>query len=220
VVEGGTAVKADLGSFSLAGKTGTARFTVNGRYVAGHIPTFVGLFPGDHPQFVILVKIDNPRGTYVGGLTAAPVTKAVLEAALASRNAALDRRTLARSKTVQPLDSAGTVARHAAARQVARDSTGVARGDSLRAAAALADDDSASTTPIVTLLPIPARSAPRPLAPRPVPDVRGLTLRAAVLALHSAGFRVELGDGAPGVTVPAAGVVAPPGTLVRLGGRP
>ncbi|MEP6992864.1 MAG: penicillin-binding protein 2, partial [bacterium] len=59
VVEGGgTAKRADLGSFSLAGKTGTARRTVNGRYAAGeHIPTFVGLFPGDNPQFVILVKI-------------------------------------------------------------------------------------------------------------------------------------------------------------------
>jgi cell division protein FtsI (penicillin-binding protein 3) len=220
VVEGGTAVKADLGSFSLAGKTGTARFTVNGRYVAGHIPTFVGLFPGDHPQFVILVKIDNPRGAYVGGLTAAPVTKAVLEAALASRNAALDRRTLAQSKTVQPLDSAGTAARRAADSRVVRDSTGAARGDSLRAAAALADDDSASTTPIVTLLPMRARTAPKPLAPRAVPDVRGMTLRAAVLALHSAGFRVQLGDGPPGVTIPSAGVLAPAGTLVHLGGRP
>ena len=49
------------------------------RYAAGqHIPTFVGLFPADHPQFVILVKIDNPQGVYFGGLTAAPVTKAVL----------------------------------------------------------------------------------------------------------------------------------------------
>jgi len=88
IVEEGTAVRADLGSFSLAGKTGTARRTVHGRYAAGqHIPTFVGLFPGDHPQFVILVKLDNPRGAYVGGLTAAPVTKTVLQAALASRNA-------------------------------------------------------------------------------------------------------------------------------------
>ena len=37
-------------TFTLAGKTGTARGTVNGRYVASqHIPTFVGLFPGDRP---------------------------------------------------------------------------------------------------------------------------------------------------------------------------
>ncbi|HET9682550.1 MAG TPA: penicillin-binding protein 2, partial [Gemmatimonadaceae bacterium] len=66
VVEEGTAPRADLGSFQLAGKTGTARRTVNGHYASGqHIPTFVGLFPADRPQFVILVKIDNPRGAYV-----------------------------------------------------------------------------------------------------------------------------------------------------------
>jgi hypothetical protein len=121
---------------------------------------------------------------------------------------------------VRPLDSAGTVARSAAATRVARDSTGAARGDSLRAAAVLADDDSASATPIVATLPLPVRTSASPRAPRPVPDVRGLTLRAAALALHSAGFRVELGDGAPGLTIPAAGVVAPAGSLVRLGGRP
>jgi hypothetical protein len=50
--------------------------------------------------------------------------------------------------------------------------------------------------------------------------VHGLTLRAATLALHAAGFRVELGELAPGATLPAAGALAPAGTLVRLGGRP
>src|SRR3954466_4269489 len=122
VVEGGTAVKADLGSFALAGKTGTARRTVGGRYALGqHIPTFVGLFPAEHPQFVILVKLDNPRGAYVGGLTAAPVTKAVLEAALASRNAALDRSSLAASQRDRASDTS-TVRRAAAAEQASRDS--------------------------------------------------------------------------------------------------
>src|SRR5665811_1643378 len=71
-----------------------------------HIRTFVRLFPGDNPQFVILVKIDNPKGAYMGGLTAAPVTKAVIEAALASPNAALDRRTLAASQRERHVDPA------------------------------------------------------------------------------------------------------------------
>ena len=217
VVEGGTAVRADLGSFSLAGKTGTARFTVNGHYVAGHIPTFVGLFPGDNPQFVILVKIDNPRGSYMGGLTAAPVTKAVLEAALASRNAALDRRTLAQSKQTHAGDPAGHAARSAA---VARDSAGVAREDSVRAAAVVATDDSAGATPIVAVLPLRAQTVAKPLAARVVPNVHGLTLRAAVMTLHSAGFRVQLTDGAPGSTFPDAGALAPAGSLVQLGGQP
>ena len=211
VVEGGTAVKADLGSFSVAGKTGTARFTVNGRYGAGHIPTFVALFPGDHPQFVILVKIDNPRGAYVGGLTAAPVTKTVLEAALASRNAALDRRTLALSKLHAPPDSTARAAGRTAAARVVRDS---AAADAAERAA-----DSLANTPVVALLPAKPRPAPVPLAPRAVPDVHGLSLRAAALALHTAGFHVQLVDGPAGTTLPAAGTMTPAGTLVRLGGR-
>jgi cell division protein FtsI (penicillin-binding protein 3) len=221
VVEGGTAMKADLGSFPLAGKTGTPRRTVHGRYAAGqHIPTFVGLFPGDHPQFVILVKLDNPRGVYVGGLTAAPVTKAVLEAALASRNAALDRSTLARSRVERPLDSAGTARRDAAAIRVVRDSAASVQRDSTRAAEQLAVDDTLSSVPFVVVLPVASVRKPRTLPPRAVPDVRGVPLRRAVLALHSAGFKVQLVRGPPGVTIPAAGVVATAGTTVLLGGMP
>lgn len=141
------------------------------------------------------------------------MTKAVLEAALASRNAALDRRTLAQSKQSSAPDSA----RRAAA---ARESASVARDDSLRAAAVVAADDSAGMTPIVAVLPLRAPSAPKSLPARAVPDVRGLTLRAAVMALHSAGFRVAFSDGPYGTTMPAAGVLAPAGTLIQLGGRP
>jgi len=51
-----------------------------------------------------------------------------------------------------------------------------------------------------------------------VPDVHGLLLRDAVRSLHSAGFRVQLarGTGATAATSPAAGALAPTGTLVRL----
>jgi cell division protein FtsI (penicillin-binding protein 3) len=204
VVEGGTAVKADLGSFSLAGKTGTARRTVRGSYALGqHIPTFVGLFPADRPQFVILVKIDNPKGSYFGGLTAAPVTKAVLQAALASRNAALDRGTLAASRKPSPRDSAA-----------AKPETVTARVDT-----SVSEDDSLGSTPYVVTLAAPMPKAP-PLRPRAVPDVHGLTLRGAVHALHTAGFRVQLTDGSPGTTSPAAGTVAPAGATVHLAAAP
>jgi cell division protein FtsI (penicillin-binding protein 3) len=220
VVEGGgTAKRADLGSFSLAGKTGTARRTVNGRYAKGeHIPTFVGLFPGDNPQFVILVKIDNPKGDYMGGLTAAPVTKAVIEAALASPNAALDRRTLAASRRERPVDTALAARNLAMATQKAQETTSTSQRAALRAAADAAVEDSAGTTPFVATLPAPAASRAVVLPPRTVPDVHGLPLRQAVHALHSAGFRVQLEPGSSGETNPAAGVVAPAGSLIHLVG--
>jgi cell division protein FtsI/penicillin-binding protein 2 len=85
-VAGGSATEADLGSFEVAGKTGTARRNVRGRYVPNeYTASFVGLFPANRPLYVILVKLDNPTGAYYGGKTAAPVSKAVLEAAVAAR---------------------------------------------------------------------------------------------------------------------------------------
>ena len=50
--------------------------------------------------------------------------------------------------------------------------------------------------------------------------VRGVSLRRAVLALHAAGFRVQIVSGPAGVTIPAAGAVATGGTTVQLGGMP
>lgn len=135
VVEGGgTAKRADLGSFCLAGKTGTARRTVKGHYDGAHIPTFVGVFPCDNPQFVILVKLDNPKGAYLGGLTAAPVTKTVIQAALASHNASLDRKSLAASRRERPLDSAAMAQKLklAIASQAARESVTSLQKDASR----------------------------------------------------------------------------------------
>ncbi len=220
VEEGGTARRADLGSFSLAGKTGTARRTVKGRYAAGqHIPTFVGLFPADNPQLVLLVKLDNPKGAYMGGLTAAPVTKSVLQAAIAARNASLDRASLAASKRVLRPDSAATIELTVDA-AVAAESTTAGQRDALRAAAEAAVDDSAGTTPLVVMLPPPAASKTRLLPSRSVPDVRGLPLRQAVHVLHAAGFRVKLDVGGLGTTTPAAGSLAPAGSVVHLSGAP
>ena len=57
--------------------------------------------------------------------------------------------------------------------------------------------------------------------PRQVPEVRGLPVRAAVRALHLAGFRVQVaGLGAVEGTSPSAGSLAPQGSLIRLVGAP
>jgi membrane peptidoglycan carboxypeptidase len=97
VVDSGTATDADLASFTLGGKSGTVRRIERGKgYTAGHYnAVFAGMFPVEDPQYVIVVKIDNPAGVYYGGKVAAPITKVVLQAALAARDAALDRTALA-----------------------------------------------------------------------------------------------------------------------------
>jgi len=95
VAEGGTGEEAQLANYTLLGKTGTAIRFERGRYVRGeYTASFAALFPAAHPQLVVIVKIDNPRGQYYGGLTAAPVTRTMLQQALASRQVAIDRSRL------------------------------------------------------------------------------------------------------------------------------
>jgi cell division protein FtsI (penicillin-binding protein 3) len=213
VVDEGTALQAALSNYMLAGKTGTPRGMLRGRYVAGRYnPNFVGIFPGDAPQFVIVVKLTAPQGTFYGGTTAAPLTKAILQAAIAARDAALDRGKLA-SSLVRKTDSATTPVVQAGTQVSALD---VAPVESLPV-----DTVTTETTPLPYVVTLPAR---RPsVAPadsiREVPPVRGLPLRDAVRSLHRAGFRVRVVRGSAstsGSTSPAAGELAPSGTLVRL----
>jgi cell division protein FtsI (penicillin-binding protein 3) len=95
VGEGGTGEEAQLVNYTLLGKTGTAVRFEGGRYIRGeYTASFAALFPADHPQLIVIVKIDNPKGNYYGGLTAAPVTRTMLQQALASRRVAIDRSRL------------------------------------------------------------------------------------------------------------------------------
>ena len=97
VGEGGTGGNAQLATYSLLGKTGTAVRFEGGRYVPGeYTASFAAIFPADDPQLVVVVKIDNPTGKYYGGLTAAPVTRTMLQQALASRRIGIDRSRLTR----------------------------------------------------------------------------------------------------------------------------
>ena len=92
---GGTGTTAALTSVDLAGKTGTARRAGPRGYVDGsYTATFAALFPAEHPQMVLVVKLDDPRGAYAR-LSAAPVTRGVIEQALAARTTAIDRGRLA-----------------------------------------------------------------------------------------------------------------------------
>jgi cell division protein FtsI (penicillin-binding protein 3) len=103
VGEGGTGGEAQLVNYSLLGKTGTAVRFEGGRYVRGeYTASFAAIFPADNPQLVVVVKIDNPTGKYYGGLTAAPVTRTMLQQALASRRVAIDRSRLTPRDSTSP----------------------------------------------------------------------------------------------------------------------
>jgi cell division protein FtsI/penicillin-binding protein 2 len=60
--------------YTTAGKTGTAQMVENGYYASGsYVASFIGYVPAERPKFVILVKIEKPRGVYYGSTVAAPV---------------------------------------------------------------------------------------------------------------------------------------------------
>ena len=73
VVRRGTGKGVAIPGYALAGKTGTAQMVINGSYVAGaYAASFIGIVPADKPQYVVLVKVDRPRGYYYGSIVAAP----------------------------------------------------------------------------------------------------------------------------------------------------
>ena len=223
VVDSGTGVRADLATFRLAGKSGTARRTAKGRgYVEGnYTASFVGLFPADDPQFVVLVKLDSPRGAYFGGEIAAPVSAVVLRAAIAARDAALDRGELAVVEKRVALPESSNLA--------ARSMPDV-KGKRAEVAAALVDTDvdDGRSTEAADAMAGPVRPTARfnlpfakpkliaQTATRPVPEVAGMTLRSAVHALHSAGFRVQLVPSLGALILPAPGTLLAPGSVVKL----
>lgn len=75
VAPGGTATQAAIPGWQVAGKTGTVRKVVNGRYDSErHQAFFVGMVPAHQPRVLGLIMLDDPGGDrYYGGQLAAPV---------------------------------------------------------------------------------------------------------------------------------------------------
>ncbi|MDR0633835.1 MAG: penicillin-binding protein 2 [Azoarcus sp.] len=88
---GGTAARAKVTGYRVAGKTGTANKIENGRYVNRYMSSFVGLAPASNPRLVVAVTIDEPSADqHFGGAVAAPVFAQVLEGALRALGVAPD----------------------------------------------------------------------------------------------------------------------------------
>lgn len=65
---------AQVQGYRVAGKSGTARKIVDGRYSKSRYrSSFVGFAPASNPRIVVAVTIDEPKGHYYGGRVAAPV---------------------------------------------------------------------------------------------------------------------------------------------------
>lgn len=86
--EGGTARRAAITGYNVAGKTGTAQkpnFNTGGYYDNKVVASFIGAVPAGDPEIVVLVVIDDPKGSdndRFGGVCAAPVFKKIAEQTL------------------------------------------------------------------------------------------------------------------------------------------
>ncbi len=82
VLPGGTALKAQVLGYRVAGKTGTThKLGLHGYEKDQYVASFVGMAPASNPRLIMAVMIDNPSivgDQYYGGAAAAPVFSAVM----------------------------------------------------------------------------------------------------------------------------------------------
>jgi penicillin-binding protein A len=79
VVEEGTGTPAQLGTISVAGKTGTAQVGIVGSNLTQ--PWFIGFAPVDNPKVAVAVTVERTQGGF-GGTVAAPIAKQVIQTLL------------------------------------------------------------------------------------------------------------------------------------------
>jgi cell division protein FtsI (penicillin-binding protein 3) len=166
----GTAAKARVDGFIVAGKTGTAQMVnpENGTYFQNrHVSSFVGFLPADDPRLLILVVLYDVGHEHFGGLVAAPVFSEIAQGAVRDLNI---------TAPAQPYDAASVV-------PVAMGAD--AAGQSATPATAEADD----------YLPVLTGSK----LTRATPNFSGLSLRSAIdlarvsrvnVDVHGAGYVV------------------------------
>lgn len=89
---GGTAKKAAITGYTIAGKTGTVKKSTRGGYSDDrYIAVFAGIAPAKDPELVLVVAINEPRdGVFYGGAVAAPVFKEIIEQAVRILNISPD----------------------------------------------------------------------------------------------------------------------------------
>ena len=80
VIKNANAIESFIPGYRVGGKTGTTELMSATGKTGEHIASFVGTFPADKPDYVILVVVDRPgAGHYYGSIVATPYAKTVFE---------------------------------------------------------------------------------------------------------------------------------------------
>lgn len=90
VIKKANGINAFIPGYRVGGKTGTTElFNASSKLQGEYIASFVGSFPADKPEYVILVVVDRPTsGAYYGSIVATPYAKTVIEGIIDYKNIA------------------------------------------------------------------------------------------------------------------------------------
>ena len=87
VVTEGSGKQAYIEGYRVGGKTGTAQKYEDGHVAQGkYVSSFCGFFPANKPEYLALIIVDEPQGTYYGSAVAAPVAKDIFEDIIKIKN--------------------------------------------------------------------------------------------------------------------------------------
>lgn len=190
--DGGTGTEAAIDGYLVAGKTGTAQKAdyVHGGYAEGlYIASFVGFVPAQDPRLVIAVVIDEPIVDHYGGSVAGPVFRRIGEAALRHLGV--------------PAETGGEAL------------VELERRDRERRRRAREAGPTEASAPVANVEVVPERQPGE--GEVIVPDVRGQTVRAALLSLRRVGLSFDVaGTGVVVSQSPEAGAIARRGVAVRI----
>ena len=228
LADSGTATWAAVDGLGIAGKTGTAKKVVNGRYQNLYRASFAGFFPSDDPKYVIYVLLDEPKTSVYGGYAAGPIFRQT-----ATRIAGLDddiqrKMHLEESEPTHfarvPLlkglskEEAKTLLTNLSIPFSFKGARGMVMEQSALPGDSLQRGEKINLILSETIIPTDSASTREGLAQ--IPELRGMNMRKATHMLNQLGLNAELiGSGTIYAQYPKAGEWMRKGRTITLRGK-
>jgi cell division protein FtsI (penicillin-binding protein 3) len=226
VTEDGTAQFASIEGITIGGKTGTAQKFIDGRYQTRYRASFIGFYPTDEPRYVVMVLLDEPRTSIYGGFVSGPIFRQIT-----SRIMGLDEHlqreivdVVEQVPVAQVPMLRGMSAENAmASLQHLRVRFSTEGEGKLVVAQSPEPGSNADRSTRVTLTlgnPMIQIDESNERVRSEVPELRGMSMRQAVLALTTAGFEIQqVGSGTVYAQFPQPGSLYENGREVTIRGR-
>ena len=221
VVEFGTGKEAQISGLRIAGKTGTAQQLVNGQYSKqDYTASFVGFFPAEAPKVAMIVMLHKPKASIYGGTTSAPIFKKIAQKWITASRIPVTNveesneqvRKRVQDSSIVP-DLRGLT--YANAKELLHDvglrikgsENGTVISQSKKPGIWLEKGKIVDVYTNVSATPVqqsksfafdnnhsikPEQQHIKKNALKPMPDVRGMSVRRALAVLHSSGYKARL----------------------------